>query len=182
MREQLYHATTSNNYETIQKNGFRTMENYSTPLVMSGKKRYKKEPGTLGFGLYGFDSELLANNFGKEKIPDFKICFFEIDVPNDHLLDFLDKDDRDRYLQYKQMINNTPIYKELSKVFTNHGSQSSLEGALLEMYSKEVLQKKYKFNILCIRGMTATQITSSKGSFLANGCEYCIKSTSIFIS
>ncbi|MCC5894452.1 MAG: hypothetical protein JJU16_03250 [Alkalibacterium sp.] len=182
MREQLYHATTSDNYNAIQKDGFRNIKNFPTPLVLHHGKRYQKDPGTLGFGLYGFDSKLLATCFGEEKIVDFKICSFEIDILKDNLLDFLDKDDRNRYLEYKKMINSKPIYKTLSKVFSNHGSQSSLEGALLEMYLTEILQCKYKIKILCVRGMTTTQITSSKGSDLANGCEYCIKNTSILIS
>lgn len=179
MREKLYHATSDDNYKLIQKDGFTEIKEYPVPLVINGKKRYTKNPGTLGYGLYGFDSETLAEQFGEEKIPNFKIHDFEIDVLEQEVLDFLNKEDRERYHSYKLFISKQPIYSGIERVYKNSDKQSSLEGALLEMYLRDIILKRYKVKTKCVRGMTSTQVKGSKGSFLANGCEYCIKCRSI---
>lgn len=130
----------------------------------------------MGFGLYSFSSSFIAKEFLQEKITgDCHIISFKLAIADSSLLDFSKEEDLTAYNMYKKQLAKLRIYNDFKAAFSNQGYQSSLEGAFLEKYLKEVLTKMRKNEVTVVKAMTVTQITSSKGSHLANAYEYCIK-------
>lgn len=176
---ELYHTTTLINATEINRNGFKVINPPKKPLVHQHKAKNKKKPGSLGYGLYAFEDDELAEDFKEKIIGESDIVPFQIDVETNKILDLSCISDLKRYNQYKRKLLKFPLYTMLTEVYGNYGEQSSLEGAIIEIYIAEVLVKKLKNNIQCVRGFTSTGVEHSAGSVVANGLEYVIKTKEI---
>lgn len=172
MEKILFHSTESSLVEKIIKDGFK-FESY--PISFNNK--VKKNPGTLGYGVYFFSDLELAKMYSSEKLNDGDILKANLKVDDDYILDLTNENELRKYNESKKILLRRPLYLECKKKFFN-GKQSSLEGAMLEFLLKD---RKHLQNIFgmtkvsCIVGMTVTQVDISDRSYLANGYEYCIK-------
>lgn len=136
-----------------------------------------KKPGSLGYGFYGFSDKELCKQFGEEKIKGFKFLKCDILVCDEKIIDFRDEIQIKYYNTFKREIVKKPIYKKMVSVYQNN-NQSSLEGALIELYIK-TLKKKKTIEVDCLIAFTSTQVSTSEKSWLANGIEYCLKNNKV---
>ena len=173
----LYHATNLECFNDILENGIKIYD-FKRPLVCSGRANNKKKPGSLGYGFYCFSDKDFCENYAKSKIENnYKILYCKAKTSKKNILDLTDEIQLGYYNKFLKKYVTTSAYKIMSKIIKNDGYQSSLDGALLEIYL-DVL-KKNKNIIHCIIAMTVSQINNIKKSTVANGIEYCIKEKGI---
>jgi len=169
MKKTIYHSTTETCLKQILKS--QTVKTCRTDFSKT------KQPGTLGFGFYGFSDSELCKKYGKEKKENFKFLACDISVQDDRVLDLRDEEELRLYDLYKEEIIKDPDFIEEAKYWKNN-RQSSKEGAMLDYYLDFLFYIKL-ITIDCVIGMTATQFETSERSYLANGVEYCVKNKSI---
>ena len=165
MEKTIYHSTKKISFDEIIK----------SQKVKTHKNDFPKDkqPGSLGFGFYGFSSKYLCKQYGLEKLKsDFKFLNCKIIVDERCVLDLRDDTTLKKYLMYKKFIKTNPIYKETIAKYRN-AKQSSREGAFIEQYLTKFT------NIKCVIAMTSTQIETSDYSYVANGTEYCIRDNDV---
>lgn len=179
----LYHATTSKNANDIIKNkNIKIIERHPNPIYQGRRQSYiKKDPGSLGYGFYLFSDQSLADSFRIEKVGDTSdILMMRVIIPKGTLLDLTNEDILKKYNTYKSRISKEQAIIQAKIVFQNStAGQSALEGFMVDYYigflDKYFKDNKLKLKINCVRGFTATQISHSRGSYVANGIEYCLK-------
>lgn len=170
METTIYHSTSETCLNQILKN--KTVKTKKTDFNTD------KKPGNLGFGFYGFSDKDLCKQFGEEKVNDFKFLSCNIFVSDEKKLDFRIEENLNFYNEFKNKIKNKPEFKYLVKVNQNTFNQSSLEGAIIELFLIHLKREK-KICVDCLIAMTVTQISTARKSLVANGTEYCIKNKNI---
>lgn len=170
METTIYHSTN----ETCLKQILQT-QNVKTCQREFGNN---KKPGSLGYGFYGFSDKELCKQFGEEKIKDFKFLKCDILVCDEKIIDFRDEIHIKYYNTFKREIIKRPVYRQIVRDYQNNNNQSSLEGALIELYLKTWYSKTL-INIDCLISMTVTQVSTSKNSLVPNGVEYCLKNKKV---
>lgn len=170
METTIYHSTN----ETCLK------QILETKSVKTCQKEFgkRKKPGNLGYGFYGFSDKELCKQFGEEKIKNFKFLKCDILVCDEKIIDFRDEIHIKYYNTFKREIVKRPIYKKIVRDYQNNDNQSSLEGALIDLYLKTWKTKKL-VDIDCLISMTVTQVSTSKNSLVPNGVEYCLKNKKV---
>ena len=186
----LYHATNKVNADKIKDEGFCPKPEIRFPLVKREGansrmiSRVKKKPRSLGYGFYFFSSKVLAELYRKEKMSAEGSCILTVSLVLDdnqekYILDLTDEETLDYFLEYKERIVSQPNYKDLEKVFRND-NQSSLEGALVEHFIKDVINaQSTSQHAILVKAMTVSQIKGSNRSYVANGFEYCIRDNQV---
>lgn len=176
--KRLYHGTETESAKKILEQKKFIIVKPSFPFVYNGVSKVKKNPGTLGYGIYFFSSLYMAQKFS-EKLKESKILEVVVELKEETTLDLTQEDTLERYNLFKEKLSELPIYKQLSRAFKNSGPQSSLEGIMLDyliMNTKSVREIFQLSDIDCIKGMTVTEIDVSRNSKLGNAVEYCVKS------
>lgn len=184
----LYHATTEENTNEILTNKkIRRIMQYDNPVYQGQRQTYiKKDPGSLGYGFYLFSSFDMAKYFLFEKLKDTdRILKIDIKLNREELLDLTDEQELIRYNKYKIRLEETPTYREWQKAFKNSSSgQSAFEGSMIDYYivtlKKMAIKEKTELTeIKCVKAFTTTQIGISRGSFVSNSIEYCLKNNNV---
>lgn len=170
METTIYHSTDETCLKQILEK--KTVKTYKWEFGM------KKKPGSLGYGFYGFSDEELCKQFGEEKIKDYKFLKCDILVCDEKIIDFRDEIQIKYYNTFKREIVKRPVYETMIRDYQNNNNQSSLEGALIELYIL-TLKKKNPIDVDCLIAFTSTQVSTSEKSWLANGIEYCLKNKKV---
>lgn len=137
-----------------------------------------KNPGSLGYGFYGFSDKDLCKQYGEEKLKNFKMLSCDILLSDENTLDFRDEVNLNYFNRFKNDIKNKEVYRINKENFKNSFAQSSFEGAIIELFLLHLKRIK-DISIDCVIAMTVTQVSTSEKSLVANGTEYCIKNESI---
>ncbi|MEE8915461.1 MAG: hypothetical protein SOI17_06015 [Lactococcus cremoris] len=172
----LYHVTTKKNYSQILKD--KSFREISIPNL-SDKKKPQKDPGTLGYGLYAFEVEWMAESFNKNNsmfLGKGKKLKFSIVSEEFTMLDLLDQEDYHRFYIYLDMIKEKHMYQKLNEWFNNQERQATFHGALLEIYIRYLENKGNEIEL--VRAYTSNDIGHGS-SVLSNGVEYCIRENQI---
>lgn len=175
--KRLYHGTETENAKKILEHKKFNIVKPPVPIVHNGVSKVKKNPGTLGYGVYFFSSLHMVQKFS-EKMKDTKILVTVVELKEETTLDLTQEETLERYNMFKEKLSKLPIYKQLSKAFKNSGPQSSLEGIMLDHLisnSKNIEEIFQLSKVHCIKGMTVTEIDMSRHSKLGNAVEYCVK-------
>lgn len=192
LNKTLYHATTKVNAETIlTRNRLSPIDRHINPVYEGMRQEHiKKDPGSLGYGFYLFSNLNITSEFMEEKIrSEGSILSIEVEIRKENLIDLTDLSQLNGYNIFKKKIWGTPTYKQRKKAFSNvPGGQSALEGALIDHYINYELPGIYRkkvgrnLNVFCVKAFTATQLKHSRGSFVANGVEYCLKHNKVIVN
>lgn len=177
----LYHATSHVNAEKILKNGFIIPKNdwghfYGGTL--------KKQPGSLGYGMYGFlDDKRLAGEFWtsiasySEKYDIIKI---EAKYDTDKCLDLMrNLTDMRFFREFLREAGNAKQIQNLQQRFHNTPKQHAFDGALIEYYIVRTQKRKWFKSVHCVRSATTSNVYNNIDTLLPNGIEYCIRNAEI---
>lgn len=165
----IYHATTTGAAESIKKQGFRSIKNsYNTT-------KFKKKPGTLGYGLYGFSDRGFCVEYGEDKFRDPVVFEVGIQVDENKIFDLTDDEHLYLYREFRRQFMKTSTYSWISKQLTNH-KQSELEGYMIDYLLEKHSKKFFSVDVIeCVKAMTVSQLRSTRNSHIANGTEYCVR-------
>lgn len=164
----IYHTTTTDAAKNIKKHGFRfTKPSYNT--------RFRKKPGTLGYGVYGFSDKNFCIEFGKDKFKEPVVFEVSIQINENKIFDLTDDEHLHLYNNFRQKFMKLPLYSAISKQLTNH-KQSELEGYMIEYLLENYSSEFFRVDVIeCVKAMTVSQLRSTRNSHIANGTEYCVR-------
>jgi hypothetical protein len=146
----------------------------------------KKEPGSLGTGIYGFlNDRELAQQFGQKanQDGDCSIIRIKVGLNEDKGLNFIDNLDDMGY--FRRFLLNPKVSRQLANlrsIYRNKYKQHSLDGALIEYYINEMQREGYFSKIEYVSCATTTDIYQGLKTFIPNGIEYCIRDSNLIES
>jgi len=173
----LYHDTTSIQAHKIKQNGFDDIRIPRIDQVKLGKS--KQRPGSLGYGLYGFQDDAgLAAKFISKFTQTGMIVKFQVCLEFACVLNFVDSlTDMQLFSQWQADGRRQRLFKGLKQQYQNKVSQAELDGAMIEIYIVELLRHRLVERIDAVCSATHTVLANQPNSQrLPNGIEYAIRS------
>lgn len=177
----LYHATSHANAGKILREGFRIPQNDWGHFYAGS---HLKQPGSLGYGTYGFlEDKQLAGEFWAsmyKSLSRYDIMRVEIEYRIGNSLNFVDNLEDMKY--FREFLKDPFFHSGINNLhtrFKNTFRQHALDGALIEYYIKNAIQRGWFHQIDCVCCATSTNVYDRMNIFLPNGIEYCIRNKDI---
>lgn len=175
----LFHGTTKVNANNICNSGFKSI--YMPDIGRINTHNVSKNPGSLGYGLYGFLEEkgelalAFSQKFNKD---DAEVVRFTIRYSEDYCVNFLNS--TDAYF-FNEWVNDDKRKKSLLRLrekYRNSGSQKSLDGAIIEYYLYDMKKRHLLNKVQVVTMLTHTVVGNEvlAHSAIPNGVEFCVKS------